>query len=122
MMCGTGKNRAGGMEGNGGSVPTQWEEVDSSRKYVAFLMCNATWPPVFFGNSLKLGCNFGIMGLRSNRSVSGNVFKRSGMLSVKSNGKSQLIGLEIHSANKILYLLGCLKDIDKVLSCFIVHK
>jgi hypothetical protein len=42
MMCGTGENRAGGMEGNGGSVPTQWEKVDSSRKYVAFLLCNAT--------------------------------------------------------------------------------
>jgi hypothetical protein len=41
MTCGTGENRAGGMEGNGGSVPTQWEKVDSSRKYVAFLLCNA---------------------------------------------------------------------------------
>jgi len=30
--------------------------------------------------------------------------------------------LEIHATNKILYFFGCLKDINEVFACFIVHK
>jgi hypothetical protein len=39
-----------GMEVNGGGVPIQREKADSSRKYVAFLVFNATWGAGFLGN------------------------------------------------------------------------
>jgi len=42
------------MEGNGGGVPKQWEKVGSSRKYLAFLVFNATWRAEFVGKLLKL--------------------------------------------------------------------
>jgi hypothetical protein len=31
--------------GTDGGAPTYWEKVDSSLKYVPFLVCNATWCP-----------------------------------------------------------------------------
>ena len=62
------------------------EEVDSSRKYVAFLVFNAE----FLGKSLKLGCSFDIIGLELYRSVSRKVSKRAEMPFVKLNGKSRV--------------------------------
>ena len=50
-----------------GSVPTWWEEVDSSQKWVVFLVCNATWCLESLRNSLKLRCSFGIMVFELNK-------------------------------------------------------
>ena len=54
-------------------------KMDSSHKYVAFLVCNATWRPEFLGNSLKLRCHFGVMEPESNRSLSEKMSKRAEM-------------------------------------------
>lgn len=78
------------MEVNGGGLPIQWEKVDSSHKYLAFLVFNATWRGEFAGKLLKLRCSFGIIGLELYRSVSGRVSKRAEMPFMKSNGKCQL--------------------------------
>jgi hypothetical protein len=40
----------------------------------------------------------------------------------RSFGDRFVLCLEIHSTDKILYLFGCLKDVNEVFSCFIVHK
>ena len=58
------------MEVNGGGVPIQREKVDSSRKYMAFLVVNATRGAGFLRNSLKLQCSFGIMEFELYRSAS----------------------------------------------------
>ena len=42
------------MEGNADGLPIQWEEVDSSRKYLAFLGFYTTWRADFAGKLLKL--------------------------------------------------------------------
>jgi len=64
--------------------------VDSSHKYVAFLVCNLTWRPESLGNSLQLRCSFGIIGLELNRNFSGKMSKHPEMIFMKVNGKSQL--------------------------------
>ena len=48
-------------------MPTWWEEVDSSHKCMAFIVCNTTWCLEFLRNSLKLRCSFGIMGFELNK-------------------------------------------------------
>ena len=53
--------------------------VDSSHKYVAFLVCNATWCLEFLGNSLKLRCSFGTMGFELNWAVAEQVPMRTEM-------------------------------------------
>jgi hypothetical protein len=82
------------MDVNGGGVPIQRGKVDSSHKYVAFLVFNATWGAGFLGNSLKLRCSVGIIGLELCGSVSGKVSKRAEMPFMKLNGKSRLV---VHS-------------------------
>jgi len=57
--------------------------------YVAFLVFNARWPSGFAGKLLKYRCFFGTIELELNRSVSGEVSKRAGMLFMKLNGKSR---------------------------------
>jgi hypothetical protein len=51
-------------------MPTLLEAVDSSHKYVAFLVCNAMQCLEFLGDLLKLQCSFGTMGLGLNWGVS----------------------------------------------------
>ena len=50
-----------GIEVNSDGVPIQREKVDSSRKYVAFLVFNAAWGAGFLGNLLKLRCSVSII-------------------------------------------------------------
>lgn len=59
--------------------------MDTSYKYVPFLMCNVTWCIEFFRNILKLQHNFGIIGFLLDRSFSGKVLKREEILF--NNGK-----------------------------------
>jgi len=63
--------------------------VDSSRKYVAFLVFDATWGAGFLGNSLKLRFSFGIIGPELYRSASKRVSKRAEMPLMKLNRKFQ---------------------------------
>ena len=69
-------------------MPIQREKVDSSRKYMAFLVFNATWRAEFLAKLLNLGCSVGIIGVELYGSVSGKVPKRAEMPFVKVNGKS----------------------------------
>jgi len=62
MIYGIAEKPAPGTDGSGGCVPTEWEAVDFSNKYVAFLVCNATWRPRFSANLLQLRCIFSTMG------------------------------------------------------------
>ena len=59
-----------GMVVNGAGVPIRRGKGDSSRKYVAFLVFDATWYAGFLRNSLKLQCGFGIITLELYRSAS----------------------------------------------------
>ena len=52
----------------------------------------AKWSAGSLGNSLKLRCNLGIIGLGFYRSVSVEVSKRTEMSFMKSNGKSRVEG------------------------------
>jgi hypothetical protein len=54
-------------------------------------MCNATWRPVFFGNLLKLRCNFDIIEPEFDRSTSEKMSKRVDIQFLKVNGKSWLL-------------------------------
>jgi len=69
--------------------------VDAFHKKVAFLMYNATWRSVFFGNLPKLRCHSGIMEAALNKSVSEKMSICAEMPFLKVNGKSEMRGLWI---------------------------
>ena len=94
MIYGVAQKPATGAEGTDGGAPTYLEKVDSSHKCVAILVCNATGCLGFVRNSLKLRCNFGIMGLGLNRSNSEKLPKRVEIPFVESNGKCQIKKVE----------------------------
>jgi hypothetical protein len=64
--------------------------VDAFHPWAAFLMYHATVRPIFFGNLLKMRCDFGIMELEFNRSISEKKSIRAKIPFVKLNGKSEI--------------------------------